>query len=139
MKNTSLVFFLFINGKYLSHVFYASPTNILSHDFFLFSYLFVISTCLIFIYHCKVLPLDVFSFFIFISDKYVSHFFYVSLKNTSPLFFLYLLAKNTCLVFFLCNEDKYLSRVYYIDQWEPCVSWFLYQWWIFVFCFFNIF
>jgi len=37
-KHFSSVFSIF-KGKYLSHIFYASPTNILSHDFVFHIYL----------------------------------------------------------------------------------------------------
>jgi len=50
-------------------------------------------------------------FFIFICDKYVSHFFYLSLKSASPLcFFIFINGKYLSCVF-LCINDKYLSRV----------------------------
>jgi len=79
-----------------------------------------------------------FFFFIFISDKYVSHFFMYLRKILHLYFFTFISDKYLARIFFLCINDKYLSRVYFIHQWEPFVLWFLYQWWFLVFCFFYV-
>jgi len=104
-------FFLFINDTYLSQVFLCFNIKYLSHDLFSFSYLSLINMRLIlFMYLWKnTSPL----FFIFISDKYLSRTFLLSMISIY-------------LVFIIFINENHLSHDFYTNDEFLCFAFLIF-------------